>query len=62
MLTLYGKTRLSCEVNYGRSQEQGDCALTSLFMGDPVRPELSGCIWGGVAVQLCCGKSHLLAQ
>jgi len=39
---LYGKTRVSCEVNfYGRSLEQVDCALTSLFIGDPTRPLLA---------------------
>ena len=45
---LYGKTRVSCCVppklqakgdegdSYGRSLEQVDCALTSLFIGAPV--------------------------
>ena len=37
MPTLYDKTRLSCEVKSDYSQEQGNCALTSLFIGDSHR-------------------------
>ncbi len=32
--------RLSCEVKSDYSQEQGDYALTSLFIGDPFAPLL----------------------